>query len=178
MKKIFLILTTILALINTSAFAKENAITIAIIDVEEVLKNSTVMKQVQEEISKKEKSYQEQINKKQKDLESDLKRIESKKSVLAEDALNKEKEQFSKNFNDLKSEFESKQKILKNAYAEAVVKIDEKINEIINKISKEKNIDLIIPASEVIYYDAKLDISAEVLTELNSRMKSLEVHFE
>jgi outer membrane protein len=178
MKKLALITILSIAVTFSSSFAQKANLNIGVINVEEVLKNSTVMKHVKLKISKKEKSYQSQIDKKQKSLEKEIKKIESKRSVLSKNALEKEKQKFANNFNKLKSELEVKQKSLKKAYVNSMTQLDKKINTIVLQISNEQNIDLILPSSQIISYKDELDISPEVLKRLNKEMKTIKVIFD
>ena len=45
-------------------------------------------------------------------------------------------------------------------------------------ISKEKQLDIIIPAAQALYYRDDLDISAEVLAKLNKKITKVDVKFE
>ncbi len=177
MKK--LILITIIAFLTSfsSSFAQGSSLNIAVINAEEVLRNSVVMKHIQDKISSKEKEYQSMIDVKQKVLEKEFKKIDSKKSVLSTSSLEEEEEKFNKKFNDLKVELESKQKSLKDASIQALSQVDEKVNEIIATISKEKNLDLILHSSSLIFAKDDLDISDEVLKRLNKQMTKVKINF-
>lgn len=184
MKTLAIVLTSIL-LTSTNSFAQTTpvvatqnaALNIAIINTDEVLKNSNVMKYIGEKVAAQEKRYQSDIDKKYAALEKDFKKIEAKKSVLSEAALKEEEKQFATKFTDLKTELETKQKSIKSTSIEALTQVDKKVVEIVEKISKEKGLDLILPSSNVIFYEEKLDISADVLKELNRSLKSVKINF-
>jgi Skp family chaperone for outer membrane proteins len=55
-----------------------------------------------------------------------------------------------------------------------MTKVNDKIKDIIAEISKEKELDLIVPASQTLYYNDNLDISAEVLKRLNKKIRKKE----
>lgn len=176
MKKILFILSLFLLTTNNS-FSQKSNLNIAIINIKEVLGNSLAMQKLQKKLQQKEGIYQEEINKKQSNLQSEISRIESKKSILSEAALKKEEEKFSKKFSTLKTEFEQKQKTLQNSYNQSMSDLDQKIKEIIAKIREEKNIDLVLPASLVIDFESSLDISALVLKTLNKEVKDIDINF-
>ena len=57
-------------------------------------------------------------------------------------------------------------------------KINDKIKDLIADISKEQDLDIIIPASQTLFYKDQLDISAEVLKRLNKKISKFDVKFE
>ena len=57
-------------------------------------------------------------------------------------------------------------------------KVNDKIKDIIAEISKEKELDVIIPAAQALYYKDNLDISEEVLKRLNKKITKIDVKFE
>ena len=57
-------------------------------------------------------------------------------------------------------------------------KVNDRIKDIIADISKEKELDVIIPAAQALYYKDDLDISAEVLARLNKKITKVDVKFE
>ena len=178
MKKLSTTILLYFCFIFNQSFAISGDNRIAVINIKEVLQNSLAMKEVQNIISEKEKIYQGQIDKQQAKLEAEVKKIESKRSILSEEALNKEKRQFVEKFNKLKAELESKQKSLKNAYTSSMAKLDKKINEIVSKISQERSIDIVLPASGVVSYNRDLDITSRVLRILNKELKTIRINFD
>lgn len=159
-------------------FSNVNATEVGVLDVEKIVKESTAMRYIQNVVSKKQDEYQKQVTKKQEALEKEQKRIESKKNVLSKEALEKETTKFEKQIDDLKEFVDKKQNSLKKASLDSMSKVNDEIKEIIAEISKEKNIDIIIPATQALYYQESLDISDEVLKKLNKKIKKVKIKFE
>jgi outer membrane protein len=151
---------------------------IAVLDVEKIVKESVSMKDIQNKISKKQDEYQKEVTKKQNALEAEQKKIEGKKNVLSKDALDKEVVAFEKKVEDLKAFVDKRQNSLKKASLDAMGKVNDKIKDIITDISKEKDLDLIVPSAQALYYKDELDISAEVLSRLNKKITKVDVKFE
>ena len=168
---------TLLALFSFISL-NANAGGIGILDVEKIVKESSAMRDIQGKVSKKQDEYQKDVTKKQTSLEAEQKKIESKKNVLSKDALEKENQVFEKKVEDLKAFVEKKQNSLKKASLDGKSKVNDKIKDIIAEISKEKNLDVIIPSQQALYYKDELDISAEVLNKLNKKIIKVDVKFE
>ncbi len=155
-----------------------SASNIAILDLEKIIKDSKAMRDIQAKVNKKQDEYQKEVSKKQSDLESEQKTIEGKKSVLSKDGFEKEVQKFEKKVDDLKTYVDRKQNSLKKASMESMSKVNEIIKDIIAEIAKDKNYNVIIPASQTVFFEDGLDISEEVLKKLDKKITKVEVKFE
>lgn len=174
MKKNLLALSAIFALFALNA----NAGGVGILDVEKIVKESNAMRDIQNKVSKKQDEYQKDVTKKQNELEAEQKKIEAKKNVLSKEAFEKEAAAFEKKVDDLKNFVDKKQNSLKKASLDSMSKINDYIKDIISDLSKERDFDIIIPASQTLYYKDQLDISDEVLKKLNKKVTKVDVKFE
>ncbi len=174
MKKYFVTLLAAFSMFSLSA----NAGDVGIIDVDQIMKESAVMRDIQSKIEKKQDEYQKQVQKKQEELESEQKRIEGKRSLLSKEAFDKETEAFEKKLDDLKTFVDKRQNSLKKASIDAMSKVNDKVKDIIADIAKEKSLDVIIPASQTLYYKDGLEVTEEVLARLNKKITKVDVKFE
>lgn len=170
-----IVLTILFAVLTIS---NSNASSIGILDLEKIIKDSKAMRDIQNKVNKKQDEYQKEVSKKQTDLENEQKTIEGKKSVLSKDGFEKEVQKFEKKVDDLKTFVDRKQNSLKKASMESMSKVNENIKEIIGEIAKDKNFDVIIPASQTVYYGDALDITEEVLKKLDKMITKVDVKFE
>jgi outer membrane protein len=174
MKKYFVTLLAAFSMFSLGA----NAGDVGIIDVDQIMKESAVMRDIQSKIEKKQDEYQKQVQKKQEELESEQKRIEGKRSLLSKEAFDKETEAFEKKLDDLKTFVDKRQNSLKKASIDAMSKVNDKVKDIIADIAKEKNLDVIVPASQTLYYKDGLEVTEEVLAKLNKKITKVDVKFE
>lgn len=167
-----------ITLISVISINNANASNIAILDLEKIIKESKAMKDIQGKVNKKQDEYQKEVSKKQHDLESEQKTIEGKKTILSKDGFEKEVQKFEKKVDDLKTYVDRKQNSLKKASMESMSKVNEIIKEIIADIAKDKNYEVIIPASQTVFFNEALDISEEVLKKLDKKITKVDVKFE
>jgi Skp family chaperone for outer membrane proteins len=156
--------------------SSNNSISIAVVDLENVVKNSDAMKDAQEKISNKQSKFQSEIDEAQKKLEKESKILDSKKTTLKEEALKKEQDKFSKKIDDLKELVNSRQDSLKKLSFDAIASINEEIKKVIDDIKEEKNLDIILSSSSAIFYKDDIDISAEVLKKLNKAISKVKIN--
>lgn len=173
MKKNFIALATIFTLFSFNASAGS----IAVLDVEKIVKDSKAMRYIQKEVSAQQKTYQKEVDATQKELETEQKKLEGKKKVLSDEAFKKDLAKFEKKVNDLKELVEKKQASLKKASVEGMAEVNDEIKDIISELSEEKDIDLIVPSTQTLFYKDALDISDEVLKRLNKEITKVKVKF-
>ncbi|MDA0901918.1 MAG: OmpH family outer membrane protein [Proteobacteria bacterium] len=101
-----------LILVNSNNAYAEN---IAILDIENVLKNSLVMKNIEKKISKKSSEYQVVIDEKQSALSQEEKKLISKQSVMSKESFQSEKVKFENKLRELSAFVSQKQKTLDKA---------------------------------------------------------------
>lgn len=174
MKQKFLLTSAIFFALITNSYAE----TIGIIDVEKIIQESTAIVDIQSKVDKKKSAYESEIEKKQSALQQEQKKIEAKKDVLSQESFEKEVKAFDKKLEDLKTYIDRKQNSLKKASLEAMSKVNDKVKIIVSEVAKEKEFNIVIPASQTVHFDENLDITEEVLKRLNKKISKVDVKFE
>ncbi|MFZ9469467.1 MAG: OmpH family outer membrane protein [Rickettsiales bacterium] len=174
MKKIFLGAVVTLGFFANSAFGAQ----IGVLDVDKIIQESLAVIDIQKKVDTKKTSYEADINKKQSQLETEQKKLEDKKITLSKEAFDKEVKTFEAKVEDLKTYIDRKQNSLKKASIDAMSKVNDKVKVIVSEISKDKNLDVIMPSSQTLFFKDELDITAEVLATLNKKITKVDVKFE
>ncbi len=173
MKKI-LTIAAILSVISLQAQATE----IGVLNSDKIVKDASVMHDIQKQVTKKQEEYRKELTKKQSEMEAEQKRIEGKRNILSQEAFAKEAQGFEKKIEELKAFVDEKQKSLTEAQFDAVNAVNEEVTSIVGDIAKEKSLDLVVQASQSPYYKDSLDISDEVIKKLNKKISKLKVKFK
>lgn len=181
MKKISLAAFVISAsLIAYSASAADN--TIAVVNVQKVMGESTAVKGVREQLESKYKTFLAEINKKKEPLQKEGQELVKKQGVLAKDAYKEKAKALDKKMTQVQQEADSKKAMLNNASAKSSQDVQKAVAGIVSDIAKEKGYLLVVstetPSSQVLYADSKIDISEEVVKRLNDKLPKIEVKFE
>ena len=174
MKKGFIALALYFLTSQNIAFASQ----FGVLDVDKIIQESSAVVDIQKKVDTKKIAYEAEINKKQSLLESEQKKLEDKKITLSKEAFEKEIKNFEKKVDDLKTYIDRKQNSLKKASIDAMSKVNDKVKTIVSDIAKEKELDVIIPTSQTLYFKDELDITAEVLSQLNKKITKVDVKFE
>ena len=149
---------------------------IAYIDIDYIVKNSLAGKSIAEIIEKK-----NQINlKKFNDIETKLK-SEEKEIIAQRNILNDE--EFKKKINILKEKInvyrnQKKNEInnLNKQRFELTKKLLDELNPLLANYSTEKSLDMIVDKKSIIIGKKNLDITNDILKQLNKTLKNVEVN--
>ena len=160
------------------AFADDAKQTIAVVNIQQVMKDSTAAKSVREQLETKQKSFQANISKKEEALQKEDQELGKQKSVLSKDAFEEKVKAFRTKATEAQKDVQSKKALLDSAFERSLNDIQKSVTDIIADIAKEKGFAIAVPTSQILYAAPNLDISAEVLEKLNKKLPKLDVKFD
>ena len=145
------------------------------VDFQKILNESTAGKKAQIELKSRLQQNIKQLNTRQKSLQEEEKKIIQQKKVLSVDDYKKKVAILRKKVTSLqKDRSESLQKIA-NQRAKAKTQILKTLNPIIKDYMKKENIRMVINNKNLILADEKLNITQNVMSLLNDKIKSIKL---
>ena len=163
---------------SPAAFADIASTKIAVVNIQEIMRDSTAAKSVREQLDAKQKTFQKEITKREDDLQKADKELGKQRSVLSKEAFEKKALEFRQKATDAQKEVQAKKALLDNAFARSLNDIQKAVTDIIAGLAKEKGFAIAIPTSQILYTDETLDISKEVLERLNQKLPKVSVKFD
>ena len=167
--------------IHASAFAgdiKRNfEVKVAVVDVQSILESSIAISGVRKSIDAISHDIQKYVTSKEQEFKAIEEELIKKRNHLTEQVFEKEVNNFDEKVNNAKKEMQGRKAKLEQAHAIAVSKVHEVTMEIINELARKYNFNLAIPSSQVLFASSDLNVTAEVITLLNSRLKSVKVNY-
>ena len=171
MKKILLIFFFLI--FSSTVYGLEK---IVYLDTNFLLSQSEVGKYVNSKLKNINDKNNEEFKKIELNIKSSEEKIIKQKNIL-------KKEDYENKISDLKNEFKSYQEQRKNKIAEltqlrnkAGNEILKHINEILTKYSQDKSISLIIEKKNVVIGKTELDVTSDILSLLNKKVKKIELN--
>jgi len=155
-----------------------NNIKIAVVDVQEVLDNSVAVVSLRKSIDDISEKLHDEMAAKETNLKTLEAEIAKKKSSLKPELFKKEVNAFYKKVSETQHDMQHKKAKLEQAHAEAISKIHENTLRIVADLAKEKGFNIAVPISQILYTDANLTITKEVIEELNKKVKSVELNYK
>ena len=160
-------------LIIFSAESNTN-IPIKYIDLNKIVNESIVGKQIKDLIINERKKF----NKKHQDLEKKLEKnkndILSKKNILKKEDFQKKVDEHQKNLSNYQLKKKQNLEKMNKKNLEFTRNFMIKIDEIILEYSRENSIDLLLKKDALIISNSSLDITNEILTEVNNKIKKID----
>jgi len=178
--KIFI--RAMLGLIATCLFAV-NAMaqsTILVVDTQRVLRDSDVGKHIARQLETIGKSMEAEAKAKASPLESKSKSLEAQlkgvtpQSLQANPGLQQQIKSFREDQQKVAIDVQYKQKEMQITEAKAVQKVQERLRVILKAVVAERNADVVLERSLVIYGDP-VDVTDTVISRLNGQMKTVSV---
>lgn len=151
---------------------------IAVVNIQQIMKDSSAAQSVREQLESKQKAFQAEITKKEESLQKEDQELAKQQKVLSKDAFAEKAKAFRAKATDMQKEVQAKKALLDGAFESSLNDIQKAVNEIIAGLAKEKGFVIAVPTSQILYNDDKLDISKEVLDRLNKKLPKLDVKFE
>lgn len=146
------------------------------IDFQKVLNESTAGKKAQKELKNKLDQTIKILDKNQKDLQEQEKQIIQQKKLISPEEYKKKVDELRKKVSDLqKNRSNSLQKVSQQR-SMAKQEILKNLNPIIQEYMKEKGIRMVLNKKDLILADDKLEITNEIMTLLNEKIKSVKLN--
>ncbi len=168
MKK--LILASIFLLFSTQSLFTD---TVYVLDVSKVLNASKAGKEAQEFLKKRIETDNKKFQSLEKKLLDKEKNIISKKNFLSNDEYKKQIEILRKEVSKLQNDKKNSLNYIAKTRAKARSDLIKTLNPILQEYMKSNNIRTVIDKKNVILADTKLDITSPIISELNKKLKSL-----
>jgi len=144
---------------------------IAVLNLRKVFAASEAGKNAQTEMEKKVKELQDKFKKDEETLTALQDEIEKKSSVWNEEKKQEKAIEFQKMRRDLRVKQEDANLELKKLEEQQLAPIRKELEEIIEKVAKDKGLNIILPSEVVMYAAETVDISDEVTAALNAKTK-------
>ncbi len=169
MKKIFLLLLSVVLLIAASNALAADAPKIGLIDLQRALNESEAGKKAKSDLESLIKSKETIVDEKRKAIEKLKGEIEKQASVLSAEAKKAREEEMERLLRDYQRLVADAQAEVKKKEGELTGAIIRDVREIINKIGQEEGYTLILETAEglILYSKKELDITDMVIKNYN-----------
>lgn len=155
--------------------AQQTAFKLAVIDVEMIRRNATAVKDIQTQVAKFRTAFQADIQKEEDALRKAQQEVVRQRTILAPEAFAEERRKFEQNVISVQRKVEERKHALDRVQAEAMIKVERAVNEIVAAMVKEHGLSLILKRADAVFVTPQLEISQVVLEKLNKALPSITV---
>ena len=157
-------------------FLKSNANnSIAFIDLDFIAKNSLLGKSVSTQVKKKRAILNDEVSKHEKQLKEKEKKIISQKNILDQDQFKIKIDELRNMIKEYQIIREKKNKQLSIFSQKANKQVLNLISPILNEYSKKNSISIIFQKKNIVTGRSDLDITSDILKQLNDKIKKIDL---
>lgn len=170
----FTALPLVFGLYAASTFASQ----IAVVNYVKLESESKVSKDITDQIKARQAKLQEEVQAIQATVQKRVEDLEKSSSVLTTKALDQKREALQKELMKMDEDLKKKAQKLEDIKNETLTKVSETVKEITMNIAKEKKYDAVLSDAGVVYADPGLDITDQVLKELDKKLPKVRINWD
>lgn len=148
---------------------------IAIVDIQYILQETDAAKNIRAQVSELRKKYRDEVGKKEEELRKQEKALLDKRATIPAEDFAKQAKEFETKLAAAQREVMERQEKLENAVNTAVGQLRDSAVEIIAAKAKAREVALVLPRQNVVIVEPSLDLTEEVVAELNKKIKTVKV---
>tara|TARA_B100001564_G_scaffold301542_1_gene268911 strand:+ start:534 stop:1133 length:600 start_codon:yes stop_codon:yes gene_type:complete len=153
--------------------AQAEGTVIAIVDIKKILNSSSAAKNAGQQIQTMRKEFLAEVKNKESELKKEDSELSKQRSILATDVFEKKRKEFKEKHVAIQRDVQTKRKALDDSLVKTHKIIQDSISTIISKLADEKEFDIAIPKSQALFAKPDLDITQEVLAQLNKELPTI-----
>lgn len=150
----------------------------AVVDVESIFEHSIAIAHIKKSINIISDQIQGELSVK----EGELKKIEAElikqRGLLSEEEFENQVSEFNKKVSATQQEVQQKKIALEQAHAAAIAEVHKNTIAVIGELSKKYEFNIVFPSTQVLFVANDLNITLEVISNLNERLKTVEVNYD
>ncbi len=177
---IFLVITLSFLGIESHAQTKQlvtpnTGLSVAILDLASIRRDSLVVNNIREQIETFREDFRKKIQKEEVALKAANQNLAKKRNILTPEGFSKERRQFQQKVTALQRLVQQSKQALDQTRSTAMLEVEKILNQIITKIALDRGINIILRRDVTILASRSLEITTDVLTELNAKLPKVNV---
>jgi len=167
--------TGLLPLSGVPARAQEKGFSVAVIDVQRVLRKSAATKSILPQLEKIKRNYEMEIRQQEKELRAANQDLVRQRAILTPEAYNQRRKKFERRAGAAQRSLQNTKRTLDRAVGQARNKVHRALTMIAQEIATERSVNLVLPRSAILVMEKKLNITSEVIKRLDKRLPSVAI---
>ncbi|MDX1542093.1 MAG: OmpH family outer membrane protein [Geminicoccaceae bacterium] len=166
---------TSLATIRPADAQKLPTTVAAVIDYQRILRDARAAKSIREQIERRREAYQGEIGREEERLREADQAFAKQRSLLTPEALAEKRREFEQEVVEVQRMVQERRRKLDLASAAALNEVKKSLIEIVTGIAEARGFNLVLPSSEVLFFARSIDLTEEVLAQLDQRLPNVQV---
>ena len=150
---------------------------IAVIDMQAVLRQSTAAQALQKQFKAEQDSFQAAIEKQQKDLKVADEELEKTRSSMSADVFAERRRKLQERVSQVNGEFRLRRRQLEEVFNGAMAELQRNLNAVVEDVAKRHGVNMVLRKEAVLANLTALDLTQQTLDEFNRRVPVVKVVF-
>ncbi len=151
---------------------------IAIIDVDKVMRESLAVKSARSQIDEIAGNLQEQIAKEEEAMRSEEQQLQQQRAILTPEVYSERRQSLQERAATLQQRARSLRQTLDRGMAQTMQRIQLVLFDEVGKLAEEIGVNLVLPRSQIVVAFDSFDISDEAMKPLNERLSEIEMSLQ
>ena len=179
-KKMYTIALVILTLVNSNVWANENYpnTSIAIVDLNLILSDSKAAKNATKQFEAIQKNTEDEIIASDKKMLEERNKLIEQQSIIAPEAFELKAKDYENKLQNYQVEKQNKLRKLEGILQKARNEILENVKPILEELSKELGVTVILEKNSVLLSATNMDITDNVIKKLNKELPKIKVSLD
>lgn len=147
----------------------------AVVDHQRIMRDSRAARSIQQQLEVRRKLYLDQLAKEEQRLNEVGKDLARQRGVLAADAFAARRKEYEEAVQALQRASNDRRRQLDQALGAANAQLRQALKEIVDELAEARGFNLVLPASALLLFSPKIDITEEVLARLDRKLPSVKV---
>jgi len=148
---------------------------IAVLDLDAIRRDALAVKDIRAQIVEFQKSFRTDIQKEEEALRAANQELAKKRSILAPEAFAEERRKFEQKVVAVQRLVQERKRGLDKAQSDAMLNVEVLLNKIIGEIATSRKLGLVLRRQQTILASRSLEITGDVLKQLNQRLPKVKV---
>lgn len=148
---------------------------VAVVDHQRIMRDSRAAKSIQQQLEVRRKLYLDQLAKEEQRLNEVGRDLARQRGVLEAQAFAAKRKEYEEAVQALQRTSNERRRQLDQALGAANNQVRQALKEIVDELAEGRGFNLVLPASAVLLFSPRIDITEEVLARLDRKLPSVKV---
>ncbi len=154
--------------------AQAMAPVVAIVDVDAVMQECAASKGVRAQLAKYQQSYQDEVSREEQALRTTKQDLDQQRQKLSQDAFAEKARAFEQSIAEYERKVVARRRALDKSFSTSMATIEKTMLQVTADLASTKGANVVLPRAQVILFNEKMNITAEVVDAMNKKLPSVE----
>lgn len=147
----------------------------AVVDHQRIMRDSKAAKSIQQQLEVRRKLYLDQLAKEEQRLAELGKELSRQRTVLAAEVFAQKRKEYEEAVQALQRASNERRRQLDEALGAANAQVRQALKEVVDELAETRGFNLVLPASALLLFSPKIDITDEVMARLDRKLPSVKL---